>query len=55
MKLMVIGIGMLLMVPLTSGAADYVIGEGDGLDIAVWGVKELTFSVKVRLIGRAHV
>lgn len=55
MKLMVICIGMLLLAPLSSGAADYVIGEGDGLDIAVWGVKELTFSVKVRPDGKITV
>ena len=38
-----------------SMAADYVIGEGDVLDIAVWGVKELTFSVKVRPDGKITV
>jgi len=48
-------IGLLLMTPLASNAADYVIGEGDGLDIAVWGVKELTFSVKVRPDGKITV
>jgi len=36
-------------------AGDYVIGEGDSLDIAVWGVKELTFSVKVRPDGKITV
>ena len=46
---------MLLMLPLSSLAADYVIGEGDGLDIAVWGVKELTFPVKVRPDGKITV
>jgi len=55
MTLMMVCIGMLLMTPLASGAADYVIGEGDGLDIAVWGVKELTFSVKVRPDGKITV
>ncbi|WP_338045585.1 polysaccharide biosynthesis/export family protein [Oryzomonas japonica] len=55
-NLMAACIGMLfLMVPLASGAADYVIGEGDGLDISVWGVKELTFSVKVRPDGKITV
>ena len=46
---------MLLMIPLSSPAGDYVIGEGDGLDIAVWGVKDLTFSVKVRPDGKITV
>ena len=55
MKLMVASFGILLMVPLVSFAADYVIGEGDGLDIAVWGIKELTFSVKVRPDGKITV
>jgi len=36
-------------------AADYVIGEGDGLEVAVWGVKELTFAVKVRPDGKITV
>lgn len=36
-------------------AGDYVIGEGDGLDVAVWGVKELTFAVKVRPDGKITV
>lgn len=44
-----------LILPLTSQAGDYVIGEGDSLDIAVWGVKELTFSVKVRPDGKITV
>ncbi|WP_298435923.1 XrtA/PEP-CTERM system exopolysaccharide export protein [Geobacter sp.] len=36
-------------------AADYVIGEGDGLDISVWGVKELNVSVKVRPDGKITI
>ena len=43
------------MFPLPSYAADYVIGEGDGLDVAVWGVRDLTFSVKVRPDGKITV
>lgn len=46
---------LLMMLPLTSFAGDYVIGEGDTLDIAVWGVKELTFPVKVRPDGKITV
>jgi len=46
---------ILMIVPLVASAGDYVIGEGDGLDIAVWGVKELTFAVKVRPDGKITV
>lgn len=46
---------MLLLLPLVASAGDYVIGEGDSLDIAVWGVKDLTFSVKVRPDGKITV
>lgn len=48
-------IAALLIFPLAAAAADYVIGEGDGLDIAVWGVKELSFPVKVRPDGKITV
>ncbi|MDD2736015.1 MAG: polysaccharide biosynthesis/export family protein [Desulfuromonadaceae bacterium] len=54
MKQILLAIALLLM-PITASAADYVVGEGDGLDIAVWGVKELTFSVKVRPDGKITV
>jgi polysaccharide export outer membrane protein len=46
---------LLVMLPLHSYAADYVIGEGDGLDIAVWGVRDLTFSVRVRPDGKITI
>jgi polysaccharide export outer membrane protein len=39
---------LMSMVATTAYAADYIIGEGDGLEIAVWGVKDLNFTVKVR-------
>jgi polysaccharide export outer membrane protein len=48
-------IGLLLALPLMAQAADYVIGEGDSLDISVWGVKDLQFSVKVRPDGKITV
>jgi polysaccharide biosynthesis/export protein len=41
-----------------SGSAwggDYVVGEGDQLDIAVWGVKDLNITVKVRPDGKITV
>lgn len=46
---------LFLAFPLAAQAADYVIGEGDSLDISVWGVKELQFSVKVRPDGKITV
>lgn len=54
-RLISIILGMMLMVPLTSHAGDYIIGEGDGLDIAVWGVKDLNTSVKVRPDGKITI
>lgn len=45
----------MLLLPLSSFAGDYVIGEGDVLDIAVWGVKELSFPAKVRPDGKITV
>src|SRR5512133_110517 len=50
-----LSLALLLLVPLPSLAGDYIIGEGDGLDIAVWGVKDLTFFVKVRPDGKITV
>lgn len=55
MKQMILILSLLLLAPLAALAGDYVIGEGDGLDIAVWGVKELTFAVKVRPDGKITV
>jgi polysaccharide export outer membrane protein len=55
MKHLLIAIALLLQIPFTAFAGDYIIGEGDGLDIAVWGVKDLTFSVKVRPDGKITV
>ena len=55
MKLILITLASLLLVSQVASAGDYVIGEGDGLDIAVWGVKDLTFSVKVRPDGKITV
>lgn len=46
---------MLMVFPFNARAGDYVIGEGDMLDIAVWGVKELTFPAKVRPDGKITV
>jgi polysaccharide export outer membrane protein len=56
MKTFLFSILMLLI--LATGpacAGDYVIGEGDGLDIAVWGVKDLNTSVRVRPDGKITI
>lgn len=45
----------IMMVPAQSQAGDYIIGEGDILDIFVWGVKELNSSVKVRPDGKITI
>lgn len=52
--LMLVLLGCLAL-PVTSGAADYVIGEGDVLDVFVWGVKELNVTVKVRPDGKITI
>ena len=54
-KQLLMAITLVLLVSLPATAGDYVIGEGDGLDIAVWGVKELSFFVKVRPDGKITV
>ncbi len=45
----------LLVLPSPSQAGDYVIGEGDVLEIYVWGVKELNVSAKVRPDGKITI
>ena len=47
--------GILLCLPTVTEAVDYVIGEGDSLHIAVWGVKDLNVSVRVRPDGKITV
>ncbi|MDD2310084.1 MAG: polysaccharide biosynthesis/export family protein [Desulfuromonadaceae bacterium] len=46
---------VIMALPQPSQAADYVVGEGDVLDIFVWGVKELNVSVKVRPDGKITI
>ena len=46
---------LLMFVPSLSTAGDYIIGEGDGLFISVWGVERLNFNVKVRPDGKITV
>lgn len=45
----------LFALPMSSLASDYVIGEGDVLDIFVWGVKELNVSARVRPDGKITI
>jgi polysaccharide export outer membrane protein len=44
-----------LIAPPTVSGGDYVIGDGDVLDVSVWGVKELSFSSVVRPDGKITV
>jgi len=46
---------MLILLPALVLAGDYIIGEGDVLDVAVWGVKDLNVSVKVRPDGKITI
>lgn len=45
----------IFLLPAMVLAGDYIIGEGDVLDVAVWGVKELNVSVKVRPDGKITI
>jgi polysaccharide biosynthesis/export protein len=54
-RIMLILAVLLFNMPLSAFAGDYVIGEGDLLDVAVWGVKELSFPAKVRPDGKITV
>jgi polysaccharide export outer membrane protein len=45
----------MLLLATTASGADYVIGEGDSLSIAVWGEKDFTFTAKVRPDGKITV
>lgn len=46
---------IVLAVPAVAAAGDYLIGDGDILDVSVWGVKELSFSAIVRPDGKITV
>jgi len=54
-RLLILLVTLLLGIPPFAQAGDYVIGEGDSLDIAVWGVKELSVAAKVRPDGKITV
>jgi len=58
MRLSIVAVLLLwgiLVLAQASYGADYQIGEGDMLDIAVWGVKDLNVQVKVRPDGKITV
>ncbi len=46
---------LFMLVASPAQAGDYVIGDGDILDISVWGVKDLSFSAIVRPDGKITV
>ena len=48
-------VSVFLLYPAISRASDYIIGEGDTLQISVWGVDRLNFPVKVRPDGMITV
>jgi polysaccharide export outer membrane protein len=52
-KVILIVFALLFAAPVV--AADYIIGEGDLLSIAVWGEKDLTLSVRVRPDGKITI
>ena len=54
-RMLLLLVVMIAWSPLTAFGGDYVIGEGDGLHIDVWGVKELNFPSKVRPDGKITV
>ena len=43
---------MCVLVPTEGHSGDYVIGDGDGLTVSVWGVPELSVGVVVRPDGK---
>lgn len=54
-RLIIAAIVLFLALPAAALGGDYVIGDGDVLDIAVWGVKDLSFSARVRPDGKITV
>ncbi|MFO0752946.1 MAG: polysaccharide biosynthesis/export family protein [Thermodesulfovibrionales bacterium] len=55
MKALAILLLLGLLAPAAAFAGEYVIGDGDTLFISVWGVKDLSLSVKVRPDGKITI
>lgn len=55
MRAVVISIITVFLFHSAAVGGDYVIGEGDTLGISVWGVNELSLSVKVRPDGKITI
>jgi len=51
-KIIILLLLLLLLVPTVVRGSDYIISEGDTLNISVWGNKELSAIVKVRPDGK---
>lgn len=55
-KIVLLGLFLITALSCTmASAGDYIIGEGDGLAISVWGVQELNVAVKVRPDGKITI
>jgi len=53
MKGIILLFALVMAAPLAAYAGDdYVIGDGDGLQISVWGVPEMSVAVTVRPDGK---
>ena len=52
MKRSLLTLLLVVLLPSFVLAGDYIIGEGDVLDVSVWGVKDLNVTVKVRPDGK---
>jgi len=55
MKMIIIIVLSLMLMPSIVPGSDYIISEGDTLNISVWGNKELSAIVKVRPDGKISV
>ncbi len=55
MKTRLLIIVFILLLPVAVYAGDYIIGEGDALQISVWGEEQLSVSVRVRPDGRITI
>ncbi|HMK43878.1 MAG TPA: polysaccharide biosynthesis/export family protein [Dissulfurispiraceae bacterium] len=54
-RMIMLVLSVCIMLPVVASAADYYVGEGDTLKVAVWGNAELSTQVKVRPDGKITV